>query len=414
MTKRAALKLALECALLALALLAACSDDAAETRCVEGTWDHDGDPSTACQGWTECADGGYEATAGSATSDRVCEPYPTVCGLGEYVVEAGPLDRVCAACPEGQTSKGPNAAFSECIDYPAIISAGALYSCSRRVGGQVLCWGLNDGGQADAPTGVAFNMISAGGRTTTGDEWGPGPDTGRNTCGIRSHDGGVVCWGDGAYHLIGSVPSGAFDSVSVSGLHACAVRRGSNTVACWGYSAAGLGGPGGAFDSVSAGSVYTCGIRSEDGELVCWGQGLATEPYMPFSGTAFDSVSTSVMVGWCDDAKIDGEGGPSCAVRRRVGGVGGWGADGNGQVSSRPSGVAFDSVSAGVGFTCAVRSSDGEVYCWGADAYGQVSGAPSGVAFDSVSAGATHACGIRRDDLKEICWGDDVAGQVGL
>ena len=48
-------------------------DSGASTRvCVAGTWDHDGDPTTDCAGWTECEPGTYVTGAPSATADRQC------------------------------------------------------------------------------------------------------------------------------------------------------------------------------------------------------------------------------------------------------------------------------------------------------------------------------------------------------
>ncbi|MCA9579009.1 MAG: hypothetical protein H6726_03410 [Sandaracinaceae bacterium] len=95
----------------------------------DGTWDHDGDPATACVARTACAAGTYVTDEGSATVDRSCTGCTngtyseganaaicathTVCEAGEYVSTAGTAtsDQACTACPDGEYTSGPNQAM---------------------------------------------------------------------------------------------------------------------------------------------------------------------------------------------------------------------------------------------------------------------------------------------------------------
>ena len=58
------------------------------------------------------------------------------------------------------------------------VSAGGLHSCGLRTDNTIVCWGYNNGGQTDAPSGT-FQAVSAGGL---------------HSCGLRN-DNTVACWG---------------------------------------------------------------------------------------------------------------------------------------------------------------------------------------------------------------------------
>jgi alpha-tubulin suppressor-like RCC1 family protein len=86
--------------------------------------------------------------------------------------------------------------------------------------------------------------------------------------------------------------------------------------------------------------------------------------------------------------------------------------------------LRFTAVSAGRDFSCGVTPT-GTAYCWGRNAGGSLgSGAsanttvpvavqlPSGVLFDSISAGSDHACGLSRSH-RVWCWGTNDFGQLG-
>jgi alpha-tubulin suppressor-like RCC1 family protein len=86
--------------------------------------------------------------------------------------------------------------------------------------------------------------------------------------------------------------------------------------------------------------------------------------------------------------------------------------------------LRFSSVSAGVDFSCGVTPL-GTTYCWGRNAGGALGNGtllnatvplavtmPSGVRFDSVSAGGDHACGLTPEGAI-YCWGSNASGQLG-
>ena len=113
----------------------------------EGSWDHDGNPATECEAWTECESGEFVSQAGSGTSDRqcaVCEggTYSTTrnaasceawteCESGEFVSAAGSgtSDRQCVVCEGGTYSTTTNAASCEawtgCVSGEFVSEAGS-------------------------------------------------------------------------------------------------------------------------------------------------------------------------------------------------------------------------------------------------------------------------------------------------
>ena len=137
----------------------------------------------------------------------------------------------------------------------ATISAGWQHSCGIREDGTAVCWGNNNYGQVDAPSGT-FTTISAGG-------W-------QHSCGVRG-DGTAVCWGNNQYGEA-DAPSGTFTTISAGGWqHSCGVR-GDGTAVCWGRNEYGeADAPSGTFTTISAGWQHSCGVRG-DGTAVCWGR----------------------------------------------------------------------------------------------------------------------------------------------
>lgn len=94
--------------------------------CAGDTWDHDGNPATACVTWTSCMAGEFIAIGGSTVSDQTCLPCPsgaysstwnspsctelTDCTPGTYVAAPGTdqSDRVCVPCSEATFSATVN------------------------------------------------------------------------------------------------------------------------------------------------------------------------------------------------------------------------------------------------------------------------------------------------------------------
>ncbi len=257
------------------------------------------------------------------------------------------------------------------------VSAGGGHSCAIGLDAALVCWGLNDDGQATPPAG-SFTAVSAGSR---------------HTCAIRT-DSTIACWGrntDGE----AAPPAGTFRTVSAGGAHTCAIRT-DGTVVCWGQNAGSLSylPPSGAFarahEGDSTGSPFACGIRT-DASLACWGYnayGRASPPVGAFT-------------------TVDAGGAHSCGIRDS-GAIACWGLATYGQPLADPPAGSFTELSSGYNSTCAIRA-DASITCWGDTPNGET-GAPPG-SYTELSLGSFHGCAVR-DDGAVSCWGANTTGQV--
>ena len=167
------------------------------------------------------------------------------------------------------------------------ISVGTNHACGIRLDQQLVCWGLNEKGQADPPEG-RFTEIATGrdhscaiNAAQVVECWGhnsnsaPSPPT--NTflkidglhdtyCGIQTNFA-INCWGRQEYSET-SWPTGRFVDIDIVGSHkGCAIKD-SGQVTCW------YGGDPytleGRYKSVSVGeNDWACGVE-ESGTLGCW------------------------------------------------------------------------------------------------------------------------------------------------
>ena len=173
-------------------------------------------------------------------------------------------------------------------------------------------------------------------------------------------------------------------SVSSTGV-ARGVGQGDVTITATSEGVSGTASIGGRlrFLSVSAGQDFTCGVTPAN-TVYCWGRNSAGALG---NGTTTNST-TPVAV-------------------------------------TLPTGVLFDSVSAGQDHACGL-STTGTVYCWGGNASGQLGtgnttpqtvptlvSAP-GVTFVSVSAAAQFTCALTTGTFATVdCWGLNFSGQLG-
>lgn len=115
-----------------------CPGDTPPAPCEEGTRDHDANPATACEPWSDCAPGEYVIREGTSTRDRRCEPCEddqfstttnadqcqpwTQCEPGTHITQTGSADReqVCSECPDGLVSPIYNA--TECRESDACLT----------------------------------------------------------------------------------------------------------------------------------------------------------------------------------------------------------------------------------------------------------------------------------------------------
>lgn len=261
---------------------------------------------------------------------------------------------------------GPGANSDEANGPVLTVSAGIWHTCAIRTDGRLGCWGDNELGQLDAPTGT-FIALDAGVY---------------HSCAIRT-DGRLACWGWNE-HGVTEAPAGTYVAVSAGGDHNCAIRT-NGTLVCWGSNEHGqLSAPSGTFVAVSAGGFHTCAIRTDE-TLACWGWddgGMSSPPAGAF---------TAVGAGHFHTCAIRTDGTLAC-----------WGLS-----DPAPSGT-FSAVGGGYEYTCAIRT-DRTVACWGRGEYG-VTSPPAGE-FSAIGTGYEHSCAIRTDGTL-ACWGWNGEGQL--
>ena len=282
-----------------------------------------------------------------------------------------------------------------------MVATGDSHTCALLETREVVCWGLNDEGQTDAPAG-RYRWLSAGQH---------------RTCAVTDASE-VLCWGstefrrcssygygrditlcDNAEVTVSGVVGATYRSVSVShrgtipgssqeGL-ICALRE-TGEIDCWGSNTIeGLEAPWGTYRSVSAGNAYLCAVR-DNGEVDCWRvDDVGARRDRVLRGT-YDSISVG--------------GAHICGIRD-TGELLCWGNLFDGRVDG-PS-ETYRSVSTGPTATCAVRAS-GEIDCFGTGFIGPPSGA-----YRSVSVGASHGCAVRETGAV-VCWGSNAEGQPSV
>src|SRR3989339_719679 len=177
------------------------------------------------------------------------------------------------------------------------IYVGYYHTCGIRANdSRVLCWGQGDNGQL-GDGGIGDNLIP-----TLINDSSPYSSIGAgfdHTCGIRANDSRVLCWGDSQYGQLGdgqnttdysnprvTTDSSPYISISAGYLHTCGIRTNDSRVLCWGAGDYGILGDGqnttdryspylttdtSAYKSVSIGRFHTCGIRANDSRVLCWG-----------------------------------------------------------------------------------------------------------------------------------------------
>src|SRR3989339_564219 len=230
-----------------------------------------------------------------------------------------------------------------------------------------------------------------------------------HTCGIRANDSRVLCWGDGDEGQLGdgstavhnnsnpniTTDTSPYSSVSAGEDYTCGIRTNDSRVLCWGRSTEGQLGDGetttrlvptltsdtSTYLRISAGEGTTCGIRANDSRVLCWGDGqygslgdgnTSLHNNLNPNLTTDTSAYSSVSVG----------GAHSCGIRANDSrvlcwGVGTYGRLGDGETTDNPNpnvttdSFAYTKIIAGPFHTCGIRTNDSRVLCWGYGLYGQ-------------------------------------------
>ena len=317
-------------------------------------------------------------------SGSVYEATVTAAALGTVVVL---IPRAAALDQDGRGNE-PSQPFARTVRRTvataAAIATGSRHSCTIGADQNIACWGQNDRGQIDAPSGQ-FNAV-AGGEI--------------HTCAIRD-DQTIACWGENPSGQT-DAPHGQFTAIATDTYHSCALRT-DQTISCWGNNWRGQAdAPSGHFTAVAAGELHSCALR-KDQTIACWGSnddwqgnpvGQADPPRGQFTAVAAGEAHT-------------------CAIRVDQtiacwGDNDDWQGELIGQTDPPPG--LFTAITAGEWHSCAIRT-DQTIACWGNNLYGQAD-APAGQ-FTAIAAGEWHSCAIRIDQTI-ACWGGNWMGQLDV
>src|SRR3989339_884363 len=198
-----------------------------------------------------------------------------------------------------QWYNGSTVYFNGTLFKDGSISAGEFHTCGIRANdSRVLCWGDGDEGQlGDGSTAVHNN--SNPNITTDSSSYSSVSAGSYHTCGIRQNDSRVLCWGRGNSGQLGdngqiektnptlTTDTSPYSSVSAGEDYTCGIRTNDSRVLCWGRSTEGQLGDGetttrlvptltsdtSTYLRISAGEGTTCGIRANDSRVLCWGDG---------------------------------------------------------------------------------------------------------------------------------------------
>ena len=216
------------------------------------------------------------------------------------------------------------------------LSVGGDHACALTTNDEIICWGRNDAGQANAPTRHEFASLelsenySCGlnqqGRITANAScWGTLPNIGTYNYGrtiwIVLEGGGIHSpggigithnceassyWGCGGSNTFGQNDLGSY-GVTVGGWHTCKLNNDDGSIQCVGRNDSGQTDvPGGQYLSVDAGREHTCAVTSES-RLRCWGEdnlGQSSPPggsdYLEVSSNAFANFNCALT----DERKV--------------------------------------------------------------------------------------------------------------
>jgi alpha-tubulin suppressor-like RCC1 family protein len=281
------------------------------------------------------------------------------------------------------------------------LASRALYGWGDNDSGQVGVGSLGGGAATgitqpvlvDAPPGVVFTSIAAGGAFTLG----------------LSTTGQVYAWGA---DYVGQLGNGTTTSATTP----VAVHLPPVTVT-----------------AIAAGSAQGLALTST-GALYSWGSNVFGQLGSGTTVASSTPVPVSVPTGVRFTAIAAG--GDHSMALSSTGVAYGWGANGYGQIGDAttvpsktpvavapPPGVTFTAIAAGTAHSLALGS-NGQVYAWGFGASGQLGDGstdnsstpvtvslPSGVAVSSIAAGGSNSLALTTQGLV-LAWGSNVFGQL--
>jgi len=349
------------------------------------------------------------------------------------------------------------------LSFTTVAAGGAgrgSHTCAVTTDGTIYCWGFNGNGQlgdgtrtnravpalVQAPAGVTFQAVSAGGQ---------------HTCAVAS-TGDAYCWGRNEFGRLGdgtavdrtlpvrvAAPAGVtFTSVGTGAGFSCGLAAAGGSVYCWGSKFAGELGdhsgvdqlspvlvqaPGGVtFAALATGLDHSCGLATS-GAVYCWGYNAfgqlgdnttVDKPTPVQAGAPAAVTFATVEAGYAHTCAVTSAGAAYC-----------WGGNGNAQLGDNTTvdklvptavqgGVVFAVVSGGGDHTCGVSTS-GIGYCWGANGSGQIGDnttlaklAPAvtagSLSLSVAAAGLNHSCAVAAGASASVyCWGANDHGELG-
>ncbi len=368
-----------------------------------------------------------------------------------------------AAAATGLTG-ATSASFTVRATFSTVDAGGAAaggHTCGVTTSRAVFCWGQNARGQigndslviqfvpalAQAPPGVTFGSVSAGGQ---------------HTCAVTP-SGKVYCWGRNANGRLGDgtmtdrltpvrvvAPAGVtFTSVSAGSGHTCGLSD-AGAAYCWGFNIAGqlgdstttdrltpvLANPptGVTFVAVHAGGRHSCALATS-GAAYCWGDNSVGQLGDNTTIAKLTPVQVVFPTGVTSFSRIDAGALHTCALTP-AGEAYCWGGNDSGQLGDNSTtgvlapvlvkgGLVFSAVSTGVGHTCAVTTM-GAGYCWGQNSNGQLGDGTQtqrltptpilgGLVLDILTTGVDHSCGHATavPNVGVYCWGGNASGELG-
>src|SRR3989339_275730 len=298
------------------------------------------------------------------------------------------------------------------------ISAGGIHTCGiRQNDSRVLCWGESlDGRLGDGQDGA--NVLNPN-LTTDSSAYSSISAGGYHTCGIRQSDSRVLCWGFGTNGALGdgsvgnnleptvttdissylSVSAGG-DSVRTYG-HTCGIRTNDSRVLCWGESLDGRLGDGQDGANVlnpnltKDSSAYKKGFFSGEEVLIStlMSSFITAGESWKFSCRAYDFIEYS---SWVNSTAMTILSSPPTMSTVKI----------NSTTNTKNDPI--------YGYCNATDEESDDLayqYQWynGSTVYF------NGTIFKegSISTGYYFSCGIRANDSRVLCWGETANGRVG-
>jgi alpha-tubulin suppressor-like RCC1 family protein len=318
-----------------------------------------------------------------------------------------------------------------------------------------------DGSEEPADSGVDGSVDSGTDGGITEISWKSITAGGAHTCGIRTKDNALYCWGGNGYGQLGdgtkinrSIPTRIGDSAwyaiiageDFDGSQTCGIEEVGRKLYCWGRNGYGEVGDGTsgvgtekitpakisdqAWSELATGCFHTCALKA-DGKAYCWGYNYDGQIGDGTSGTGSDKTTptkagdgtwASITAGWHHTCGIKPDGSLYCWGYNESGQLG-TGTTTNRSVPTRIGEDTWTAVTAGDKHTCALNAADNKIYCWGSNGWGQLGDENIASAtephrmgdepWSALSAGLFHTCGIRMTDKSLYCWGQNLSGQLG-